>query len=62
MSEKKGLSKDKGDSLGALLKDSSKTSDCLSHELLIAKLAARGFSRSALKLMYTRTPTFSIGK
>ena len=53
MLEKWNLSKDKGDSFGALLADLSKAFDCLSHELLIAKLAAYGFSRSALKLMYT---------
>ena len=53
MLEKWNLSKDKGDSFGALLTDLSKVFDCLSHELLIAKLAAYGFSRSALKLMYT---------
>ena len=53
MLEKWNLSKDKGNSFGALLTDLSKAFDCLSHELLIAKLAAYGFSRSALKLMYT---------
>ena len=52
MLERWNLSKDKGDSFGDLLTDLSKTFDCLSHELLIAKLAAYGFSRSALKLMY----------
>ena len=65
MLEKWNLTKDKGDSFGALLTDISKTFDCLSHELLIAKLAAYGFSQSALKLIYTylfdtkqRTKTF----
>ena len=49
----RNLSKDKDDSFGALLTDLSKTFDCSSHELLITKLAAYGFSRYALKLMYT---------
>ena len=53
MLEKSRLSKDKGHSYGALLTDLSKAFYCLSHKLLIAKLAAYGFSRSALKLMYT---------
>ena len=53
MLEKMNLSKDKNDSFGALLTDLSKVFDCLSHELLTTKLAAYGFRRSALKLMYT---------
>ena len=44
---------DKGKSFGALLTDLSKAFDCLSHELLIAKLHAYGFSLSALRLMYS---------
>ena len=35
---------------GALFTDHSKAFDCLSHELLIAKLDAYGFDKSALKL------------
>ena len=37
---------------GAILMDLSKAFDFLNHELLIAKLEAYGFSRSALKLVY----------
>ena len=36
---------------GALLTDLSKTFDCLSHDLLIAKLNAYGFSMAALRLI-----------
>ena len=53
MLEKWRLSKDKNDSYGTLLTDLSKVFDCLSHELLIAKLAEYSFSWSALKLIYT---------
>ena len=37
---------------GAILTDLSKAFDCLSHELLIAKLEAHGFEKSALIFVY----------
>ena len=43
---------DKGGAFGALLTDLSKTFDCLSHELLIAKLDAYGFDKRSLVLIY----------
>ena len=44
---------DKKGVAGAILMDLSKAFDCLTHELLIAKLSAYGFSRSALKLIHS---------
>ena len=37
---------------GAVLTDLSKAFDCLSHELLIAKLAAYGFDKTSLQFTY----------
>ena len=50
---------DKGGSSGALLTDLSKAFDCLSHDLLIAKLKAYGFSYEALELIYCYLSTRS---
>ena len=50
--EKWKKSVDNGGSFGALMTDLSKAFDCLSHELLIAKLDAYGFDNKSLKLIY----------
>ena len=39
--------------IGTILVDLSKAYDCVSHDLLIAKIEAYGFHRSALKLVYS---------
>ena len=44
---------DKGKSFGALVADLSKAFGCLSHELLLAKLDAFGFTIVALKLIHS---------
>ena len=49
--EKWKKSVDNGGAFGALFTDLFKTFDCLSHELLIAKLDAYGFNKNALKLV-----------
>ena len=48
---KKGL--DDGNFVGAILMDLSKAFDCISHDLLIAKLHAYGIERTALKYVYS---------
>ena len=48
---KEGL--DNGYLVGSVLMDLSKAFDCISHDLIIAKLNAYGFDRSALKLIYS---------
>ena len=51
MLEKWKSSVDKRKTFGVLLTDLSKAFDCLSHDLIIAKLNAYGFGLSALNLM-----------
>ena len=52
MIEKWKLNIDKNGHAGAVLMDLSKAFDTINHELLIAKLGAYGFSKSALKILY----------
>ena len=44
---------DKGEILGTLLMDLSKAYDCISHDLLIAKLEAYGFSFNSLNFVHS---------
>ena len=53
MLEKWKSAVDKEKSFGTLLKYLSKAFDCLSHDLLLAKLHTCGFSLSALKLIHS---------
>ena len=53
MLEKWKSAVDKGKSFGALLTDLSKAFDCLSHELLLAKLHTYGFNITALRLIHS---------
>ena len=48
---KKGL--DDGNFVVAIIMDLSKAFDCISHDLLIAKMEAYGFEKSALNLVYS---------
>ena len=50
--EKWKQSVNNGGAFGALIRDLSKALDCLSHELLIAKLDAFGFDKISLKLVH----------
>ena len=52
MLEKWKSATDNMKSFGALLTDLSKSFDCLSHDLLIAKLNAYGFNMSALRFVH----------
>ena len=49
--EKLNTSLDKNQKVGIFMMDLSKAFDCISHELLIAKLYAYGFGKESLKLM-----------
>ena len=53
MLEKWKSSVDKGSSFGVLLAGLTKAFDCLSHELLIAKRHAYGFSLNACRLVHS---------
>ena len=53
MLEKWKSAVDKGKYFGALLTDLSKAFDCISHELILAKLHAYGFSLKALRLIHS---------
>ena len=52
MLEKQKEALDKGVITGILLTDLTKAFHCISHDLIIAKLPAYGFSKKSLKLIY----------
>ena len=52
MTEKARKILDKGGTFGALLTDLSKAFDCMTHDLLIAKLHALNFYMNALNLIF----------
>ena len=52
MVEKMLLARDKKEVCGAILTDLSKAFDCISHDLLIAKLNAYGFDKNALNVIH----------
>ena len=54
--EKWKQSADNGGAFRALMTDLPKAFDCLSHELLIAKLYAFGFDEMSLKLVHNYLP------
>ena len=53
MLEKWKSAVDEGKYFDALLTDLSKAFDCISHELILAKLHAYGFSLRALRLIHS---------
>ena len=53
MIEKQRESLDSGGNFGALLTDLPKAFDCLSYDLLIAKLHAYGLDMPSLKLLHS---------
>ena len=53
---------DNGGVFGALLTDLSKAFDCISHDLIIAKLEPYGFQMDALKLIHDLFTTKVISK
>ena len=52
MVEKMLLARDKKLVFGAILTDLSKAFDCISHDLVIAKLSAYGFDQNSLNFIY----------